>query len=115
MNWSTSAYTLLLSLILVMPAQAVVGYLGASISEYDVLGCHNNSKNPRCKRVVKIACKSVCCGHEEDSSDLGDACRELCQVPESQVQDVKSESQTPESDGPLPLLTDLSFAAPEDK
>lgn len=70
--------------LFVAPLNASVPFLGLMISEYDMLGCHQRSNDPRCKKVVKIACQSICLGHEDDNSDFGQTCRDLCSQPQPQ-------------------------------
>lgn len=114
MKLTISALSLLISAILMTPTQAMPGYLGMTISEYDMLGCKSNPQSPRCKRVVNVGCKSICQGHENDNSDLGHVCHDLCQAPDvkPQTQDVKNQTSQKKD---LPLLTDLSFPIPEEE
>jgi len=78
MKWSTIGFILLATLFYTSPSSAVVGYLGGSISEYDLLGCQHNTDSPRCKRVIQVACKSICFGHQNENTELGLACKEMC-------------------------------------
>lgn len=69
---------LFLVILFMTPVHSSAPYLGLTISEYDVLGCHEHTNNPRCKKVIQIACKSICQGHQDDNTDFGRCCRENC-------------------------------------
>lgn len=87
--------TFLLSFLLTTgSALATPGYLGTSISELDMLGCHNDSKNPRCKKIVKVACKTICTGRDAEDDELLKACKELCQLPLNNNASKKNEPTT---------------------
>jgi hypothetical protein len=79
MKCSTLGIAFLTALFINSPSFAVVGYLGSTITQHDVLGCQN-SNNPRCKNIVKVACKSICFGQADEDSDFTSACKNLCQL-----------------------------------
>ncbi len=91
MRCSAIGFIVLASLFYASPSSAVVGYIGGSISEYDLLGCQRNANNPRCKKVIQVACKSICFGHQEENTELGLACKEMCpQLVDKSIKDDKT-------------------------
>jgi hypothetical protein len=92
MKSATLGFMFLTAMMITTPCMAFSAYLGTTISEYDVLGCQQKTNNPRCKKVVKVACKTICHGHWEESTDFGTACREMCELPLKDKKEDKEES-----------------------
>ena len=85
---------LLAGLLFSSPCLSTAGYLGTSITEFDVMGCKKNNANPRCKKIINVACQSICLGHDDDESDFGRACKSMCKL--------SFKSSKPEENKPQP-------------
>ena len=86
------------STLLASSSQAATGFLNNGLTEYDLTGCHNNNQDPRCKQIIKVACKSICTGHFNQEDDFGRACKDLCTLPVVQNQPTDDQSsQEPKS------------------
>lgn len=77
---------ILTTMMLTTPCFATAGYLGTSLTEFDLQGCQNDTDSPRCKKVIRVACQSICYGHENEESDLGKACKNMCKFPWEQTE-----------------------------
>lgn len=85
---------ILLSVYLIPSTQASTGYIGRTITEYDLTGCQQHKQDPQCKQIIKVACNSICIGHTDDD-DFGRACKQLCTRPP--IQKVSSKIPPQES------------------